>query len=360
MPLASDDGALIVSHDPSREAMDDPASLAATTLDARARRHDDGTPDAPVADALTTGKFRGITGPDADPARTGEFMAAPAALLDETTHPLARLRFESFRIDRPIGSGGIAELYLAHHPELDDDFVVKVARANLADNPHVRRQFDREWRATRLLKGPGIVDHHSRGETTDGRPYLTMDLVVGRSLSHFVAHPVSWRFLKAAMIQLCDILAFVHRRGVLHQDLKPSNILVDLRRRRLRLTDFGLAHFGRPQPGTTTRSVLGTPSYMAPEQARGQLGWLGPHTDLYTVGVMLFELLCGYKPFEDDSDRVVMIKHCTCPPPPLEIRDGIGAPPEVAAVVEKLLAKAPDGRYADAAELKLALNALPG
>lgn len=354
--VTSDEGVPTVTEPSSAAAANRTEAAAPVDTSARTTTRDT-TPSGPVLDALTTGKFRGIGHPGDDPARTGEFLAAPGTL--DETHPLAGLRYESFEIDRPIGSGGIAELHLARHPAHDADFVVKVARASLASNPHVRRQFEREWRATRQLKHPGVVDHHSHGDTADARPFLTMDLVVGRSLSHFVSHPVSWRFLKAAMCQLCDILGYVHRRSVLHQDLKPSNILVDLKRRRLRLTDFGLAHFGRAQSGTTTRSVLGTPSYMAPEQARGQLGWLGPHTDLYTVGVMLFELLCGYKPFEDESDRVVMIKHCTCPPPPLEARAEVGAPDAVAAIVERLLAKTPEGRYADAAELKAALTALP-
>jgi len=311
------------------------------------------TPSGTI-DSFRTGKFHGIVDSD-DPARTGEFAAAPPSV---SVHPLAAVDYDDLEIIRPIGSGGIAELWQARHAAVEDDFVVKVARESLADNPHVRRQFDREWRATRLLEHPGIIDHHSRGETSDGRSYLTMDLVVGRSLTHFVKRPVSWRFLRAALAQLCDVLTYTHRRGVLHQDLKPSNILIDLEERRLRLTDFGLAHFGQSERNARTRSVLGTPSYMAPEQARGQLGWLGPHTDLYTVGVMLFELLAGQKPFEDDDDRVVMIKHCTCPPPELDIRDGIDAPDGVRDLVQKLLAKAPDARFENAAALKSTLAEL--
>jgi serine/threonine-protein kinase len=145
---------------------------------------------------------------------------------------------------------------------------------------------------------------------------------------------------------------------VLHQDLKPGNIMLDLERRRVRLTDFGLARFDRAEPGSTSSTVLGTPAYMAPEQARGYTGLLGPATEMYTVGVLIYELLSGQKPFSDRNDRAVMIKHCKAEPPPLRIRKGIDAPVGIRAVVERLLAKTPEERYPNAAALKQALLSL--
>ncbi|PIV99029.1 MAG: hypothetical protein COW42_12370 [Deltaproteobacteria bacterium CG17_big_fil_post_rev_8_21_14_2_50_63_7] len=283
-----------------------------------------------------------------------------AELLGKTAkHALVGVPFEAFDLDHQVGVGGIAELWLAHHPAVEKPFVVKVAHRHLADNLHVHAQFDREWRATRILDHPGIIKHYSRGLSEDGRPFLTMEVVVGRSLSHFVRKDINWSFLRAVLIQLCDVLHHVHERGLLHQDLKPSNVLVDISKRRIRLTDFGLTRFEKAKPGATTASVLGTPAYMAPEQARGQLGELGAHTDLYTVGVVLYELLTGSKPFEVESDRVVMIKHCTEAPRPPVIRDCIQAPAEILDVLDRLLAKSPAARYSSARQLKKTLKRMP-
>ncbi len=304
-------------------------------------------------EALTTGEF--------ETQAAGVLLQTPAsgtAALDSAELVLSEASFETLELERPIGSGGIAEIWLARHSALEAPFVVKVARRELAENVHVHTQFEREWRATRLLRHPGVVGHYSRGWSGDGRPYLTMELVLGRSLAHFVHRPVTWRFLRAALLQLADILGFIHEHGVLHQDLKPSNLLIDLKRRRLRVTDFGLARFEAAEPGATTRSVLGTPAYMAPEQARGLLGALGPATELYTVGVLLYEILTGHKPFDDESERVVMIKHCTCAPPPLRVREGVDAPAGVLRLLDRLLAKSHQARFQTAAEFKQAVLAL--
>jgi serine/threonine-protein kinase len=286
------------------------------------------------------------------------YVEAGPATLTSGAHPLSRVPFEELIVERPVGSGGIAELWLARHPAVEASFVAKLGRREFSGNPHVHAQFDREWRSTRLLKHPGIIDHFSRGVNAEGRPFLTMEPVHGYTLTRFVERAVRWKFLRAVLIQLCDVLSYVHNSDVLHQDLKPSNIMVDMESRRIRVTDFGLARFERARPGESTRNVLGTPAYMAPEQARGQLDWLGPHTDLYTVGVLLFELLSGRKPFHDESDRVVMIQHCTNAPPPLEVRAGINAPPGIADILGRLLAKSPQARFKSAAELRRAITAL--
>jgi len=318
---------------------------------------DSSTPSQVLPVRLSTGEFE-VRRDEQGRIFVVESDPLPPSFERQSEHALANLAFEDLEFLRPVGSGGIAEIWLARNAACREPFVVKVARTEYAENPHVHAQFAREWTATRRLQHNSILDHHSRGLTADGRPFLTMDLVRGYPLSRFVDNAVTWRFLRAALVQTCDVLAYIHEHDVLHQDLKPSNILVDLRHRRILLTDFGLARFQQASTGSTAKTVLGTPSYMAPEQARGQLDWLGPHTDLYTVGVMLYELLSGAKPFNAESDRLVMIQHCTLSPPPLVIRDGIDAPEAIRGVLDTLLAKSPSARFVNANQLKEALLAL--
>jgi eukaryotic-like serine/threonine-protein kinase len=268
------------------------------------------------------------------------------------------LAVEDFRLERLAGSGGIAEVWLAHHPRFNHPVALKIARSTLAHNPHVEAQFARELQAAERLTHRGLVRHLGRGQTPSGRPFIVMEWVRGRPLSHFVHKPAHWNFLRIAIVQLCEALQYIHTEGVLHQDLKPANILVDFDQRRVKITDFGLASFERAAPDATTRHVLGTPSYMAPEQARGQLGKLGPHTDLYTVGVLLYELLCGHKPFSGETDQEVMLKHCTERPPAAIIRPSIQAPPAVERVLRRLLAKRPEHRYSSALSLSRIISAL--
>ena len=314
------------------------------------RQITESTPSSPIK--IQTGPFR-IT------PQVQQYLTQPTPLpIKRRKHVLEQAEIALCEPIRPVGAGGIAELTLVRHPAMKAPFVIKVARPELRENPHVHAQFEREWRSTRVLQHPGVVDHFSRGFLGDGRAFLTMRYLVGRSLSYFVHHPVTWNFLRAALVQLCDILSYIHNRGVLHQDLKPSNILVDFKRRRIAITDFGLARVGPPAQLHDVKSVLGTPAYMAPEQARGQLALQGPHTELYTVGVLLFELLAGHKPFEEDSDRMVMIRHCTAAPPELKVRPGIDAPDGIAELVARLLAKSTRARFENAAELKKAIKQL--
>ena len=264
---------------------------------------------------------------------------------------------DDFTLERIIGAGGIAEIWLATHPLLEGPVALKIARPALGQNPHVHAQFRREQRAAGVLDHRGLIPHMGSGMSEDGRPFLVMKLIRGRALSHFVRRPVSWPFLRAALIQLCEVLHYIHSQGVLHQDLKPANIMVDLEKRQIRVTDFGLARFEQADLGATTRHVLGTPAYMAPEQARGLIGKLGPHTDLYTVGILTYELLSGHKPFIDDTDQKIMLKHCSQRPPELVIRPGIKAPDTIHRVVRRLLAKNPEQRYSSALSLRAVLSA---
>lgn len=272
---------------------------------------------------------------------------------------VSRPPLESFTQLKRIGSGGIATIWLARHPHLEAPVALKITRDTLVDNPHVHKQFERERQAAATLRHKFIVRTFYGDLSAEGVPFLVMEAVDGRPLSHFVGTPIPWPFLRAALLQLCDALEYMHNAGVLHQDLKPSNLLIDYSTRRLKLTDFGLARFEKSPSGSTTRHVLGTPSYMAPEQARGQLGWLGPHTDLYTVGVLAYELITGAKPFAAEHARVVMLQHCTAPVPEPTLTPGLEVPNGLIDIVLRLLAKNPEARYANGAALRKALLALP-
>jgi serine/threonine-protein kinase len=256
-----------------------------------------------------------------------------------------------YRIERPIGSGGMAEVYLATDETLGRPVALKVLARRYADDPGFIERFRREATAAAQLNHPNIVSIYDRGEA-EGTYYIAMEYLDGENLKQMVRRdgPFSARRAARAIVPVLDALAYAHRHGVIHRDIKPQNIIVtrpgpDHGEPRVKVVDFGIARAGDASQLTEAGSVLGTAAYLSPEQARG--GHVTAASDLYSVGVVLYELLAGQPPFLGESAVQVAMRHLQEPPRPLrEAAPGVSTALE--AVVMRALAKDPAHRYGEA------------
>jgi serine/threonine-protein kinase len=251
-----------------------------------------------------------------------------------------------YRIIRRLGSGGMANVYLAEDTELGRRVAIKILNDRYANDDLFVERFRREAKSAAALSHPNIVSIYDRGEA-EGTYYIAMEVIEGRSLKEVIRGE---RRLRPAVAiaytrQILEALRFAHRNGIIHRDIKPHNILVSPDER-LKVTDFGIARAGASQM-TEAGSIMGTAQYLSPEQARG--GEVSAASDLYSLGVVLYEMLTGEVPFNGDNPVEIAMKHTTEPPrPPSARADGI--PPALDQVVLRALAKNPADRYQSAAE----------
>jgi serine/threonine protein kinase len=234
-------------------------------------------------------------------------------------------RLGPYRLLERVGTGAYAAVYRGRHEVLGVERAIKVPRPSLAAWPEQRDRFLREARVAARLRHPNVVSVHDCGTASDGTPYIVMDLVTGRSLADRLAEgvPPPGEMLRVAG-QIALALDHAHGAGVVHRDVKPANVLL-AGDGTAQLGDFGIAHLGRePQPGEADADA-GTPAYMAPEQRRGQRAGLGPHTDVYGLAAVLYEMLTGRPPRADDPDGP--------PPPPSAVN------PYLPAGVDQVLAR---------------------
>jgi serine/threonine-protein kinase len=267
-----------------------------------------------------------------------------------------------YAIRDEVGRGGMATVYRAHQLSMDRDVALKVLPSQFLNQPTSLDRFKQEASIVARLEHRAIVPVHDYGEF-EGVPYLVMRYMDGGSVDDLLALGTiaPERTLQIAL-QIAPALDYAHRQGVLHRDLKPSNILLDANGDAY-LTDFGIARIldqnARP---LTTSGVVGTPSYMSPEQAQGHP--LDGRSDVYALGVVLFEMLTGVRPFEGDTPYTVAVKHVTeRPPSPCAINPALSR--AVENVLLKALEKKRENRYATAVALADALRhavegALPG
>jgi serine/threonine-protein kinase len=258
-----------------------------------------------------------------------------------------------YRIIRRIGSGGMADVYEAEDTQLGRRIALKVLQPRFAQEPASVERFRREASSAAALQHPNIVGIFDRGEF-DGTPYIAMEHVEGRTLKEIVAEqgPLPPERAIDLAEQVLRAAGYAHRRGVVHRDLKPHNVLVDAEGR-ARVADFGIALAG-PSDMTETGSIVGTAQYLSPEQAQGQA--VTPRSDLYSVGVLLYELLTGHVPFDGDSPVAVALKQVSeAPVPPSQRNPTI--PPALEAVVLRALEKDPLRRFPDADAFIAALDA---
>jgi serine/threonine protein kinase len=263
----------------------------------------------------------------------------------------------SYRLHAELGRGGMGVVYRAVHLESGRTLAIKVLHAELAADPRLGAQLGREGRAASLANHPGIVRVTDFGSSSTGRAFLVMELVEAETLEKLLldgALPVR-RALTLAR-RIVGALEAAHVRGVIHHDLKPSNVFVDPLDQ-LKIGDFGAARVLSPSGAELTQTqagvIVGTPRYMAPERARGLQA--DERSDLYSVGCMLFQMISGRPPYDGDSLMDVLVGHVTAPIPKLE--SPYGAVPEtVARVVIRSMAKKPEERYPSAGEMDTDLN----
>ena len=248
-----------------------------------------------------------------------------------------------------LGGGGMAQVFLARDEVLERDVAVKVLREQYAEDEEFVERFRREALRVASLSHPNIVQVYDRGVSEDGRYYIAMEYVPGGTLKERIVRdgPMPSGTALAVAVQIAEALGAAHERGLIHRDVKPQNVLVTASGD-VKVVDFGIARAAAADVISATSAVLGTARYMSPEQAMGQE--VGPASDLYSLGVVLYEMLTGEVPFEADTPVAVSMKHVDeMPRPPGEIRGEI--PQEIDAVVLRLLAKDPGARYASAAAL---------
>ncbi|RST03157.1 serine/threonine protein kinase [Streptomyces sp. WAC07149] len=270
-----------------------------------------------------------------------------------------RLIGERYQLATILGQGGMGQVWTAYDRRLDRRVAVKLLRPDKVAGPgtvaeELRRRFVRECRVTAQVDHPGLVTVHDAGSDGD-ELYLVMGYVEGSDLAdHLAEHdPYPWPWAVAVVAQLCAVLSAVHAVPIVHRDLKPRNVMIRPDGTVLVL-DLGVASVMDTDTTrlTSTGSPIGSPAYMAPEQAMG--GAVGPYTDLYALGVLLYELLSGGVPFAGTTALGVLHRHLYEPPAPVRpLRPEI--PPELEAVLLRLLAKDPQDRPGSAQEVYEAL-----
>jgi len=261
-----------------------------------------------------------------------------------------------FEILARLGEGAMGTVYRARDPILDREVALKTVSANLLSRPEALLRFQREARAAARLQHPHIVTIYELGQV-EGQPFIAMELCEGQDLAQVVARRDRFSLGQRLrmVVDVCRALDFAHKRGVIHRDIKPANVRV-LRDSSVKLVDFGIARLADSKM-TQTGLVLGTPSYVAPESLVD--GTVDHRADMWSVGVVLFELLTGRCPFRADTIPALIYRIVREPLPPLDA-DSLGAPPAVAEVIDRALRKAPSERFRDLAEMAAALETAAG
>ena len=285
-------------------------------------------------------------------AELPEVSAAPLEQPDSELTNLRRAAGTRYRVLRRLGSGGMAHVYYALHASLDRPLVIKVLHAHLAKDPEMRERFKREAEASSQLLHPHIcpiLDFADLQELV----YLVMPYMAGGSLADILVRDKVVPAAPSATIcaQVATALDYAHRRGVVHRDIKPDNILFDEDGHAL-ITDFGIATARFHGRLTRSGRAMGTPHYMSPEQAMGKM--VDGRSDLYAVGVMLYEMLLGFPPFDGADSYSVGYKQVHETPVAPEVVDS-RVPLELSAIVMKCLAKQANERYQSGFELADAL-----
>lgn len=252
-----------------------------------------------------------------------------------------------YRLLERVGVGSMGDVWRARDVELDRDVAVKLQLPVLLEDPRFVERFRSEARILARLKHPGIVTVHDFGASTDPpAPYLVMELLEGRPLCDILAESdvLTVPRTLSLVAQTLDALEFAHRSGIVHRDVKPANLILDAADR-VTVTDFGVARSTGAKRLTASGTFMGTVLYSAPEQGRS--GEVTAAADLYAVGVIAYECLCGLPPFDADDSLAVMVKHATEPVPELPA----GLPGAVRELILRALAKDPADRFASAAEM---------
>jgi eukaryotic-like serine/threonine-protein kinase len=278
-------------------------------------------------------------------------------------------QFGNYRAVSLLGEGGMGAVYLAEHPGIGRRVAVKVLHKNYIRDESLLTRFLNEARAANAIRHPNIIEILDSGTIADGTPFLVMELLEGESLGTRIrrvgalAIPTAVEFA----YQTASALGAAHKKGIVHRDLKPDNLFVipdphEPDRERIKVLDFGIAKLQQGSAGdsvkTRTGTLMGTPIYMSPEQCRGTRT-VDHRSDIYSLGIIFFEMLCGQPPFVSEGFGELVNMHLNVPAPsPSSQRADVS--PAIDAVVARMLAKNPDDRFSDMAEVQTALKASGG
>ncbi len=291
-------------------------------------------------------------------AEGGGFCTEDGSPLARAEDPLLGRVIGSYRIARVAGRGGMGVVYLGVHPTIGSRVAIKLLSVSHADSPSLVERFFSEARAVNVIRHEGIVNVLDLAVLSDGRPYIVMEYLEGGPLSRHIAEQGALPLgtFTTLALEVLDALAAAHLHGIVHRDLKPDNVFVTLRGR-AKVLDFGIAklkpELGAGDVATRTGSLLGTPQYMSPEQARGLQA--DARSDVYSFGVMLYEGVTGRRPFEADSLFELLRQHIEArPTPPRALRPDL--PAAYDQIILRTLEKDPALRHQSAAELADALS----
>ena len=270
-----------------------------------------------------------------------------------------------YRVERQLGEGGMATVFAATHVALGEKVAIKVLQAGLADNPTVVERFMREARAAVKLKSEYVARVSDVGALENGTPYMVMEYLEGHDLGELLKQrtvlPVQWAV--ELMLQTAEALCEAHSLGIVHRDVKPTNLFVTWRpdgTSLIKVLDFGISKspMGTDMQLTQTQSLLGTPAYMSPEQATG--GAVDARADVYALGIVLYEMATGVRPFQSPSGPELVRQHLLVElPSMLGKRADLVIHPALDALARKAAAKSRVDRFADGGEMAAALDALP-
>ena len=283
--------------------------------------------------------------------------------------PTRSRQLGKYELQTRLGRGGMAEVWKAFDPQLHRHVAIKLMLTELKNDPDFLIRFEREARLVASLDHPNIVRIHDfqisqPPESETPTPYMVMDYVKGQTLSDYInstsrkGNIPSWSDIVYLFSVTSRALDYAHQKGMVHRDIKPANILLDQRLPTIHimgepiLTDFGVARMQGMQTGTVLGSLVGTPMYIAPEQALGEKG--DRRCDLYSLGIILYEMTTGITPFRADTALAIIMQHIhEIPTPPALINPQI--PPAVSAIILKSIAKSPEERYSSATDMTMAL-----
>lgn len=307
----------------------------------------------------TTAEFH--TDPSTDHKNSDNRLSTQSA---GVSLPVKNRKLGKYEILERLGRGGMAEVYRAYHASLDRFVAVKVLHSFLSDDPEFKARFEKEAQNIAKLRHPNIVQVYDFEYDEESESYyMVMELIEGTTLRDLLysdseerASPVTLPEVLRIIRESATALSYAHQRNMIHRDVKPANLMIDTKENnRVVLTDFGIAKLMTGAQFTMSGGMIGTPAYMAPEQGMGESG--DERSDLYALGVIMYQMLTGDLPYDGDTPLALMLSHMNDPIPSVLLSNP-HLPPAVDKVLQKLLAKTPEERYQSAESLIDALEIL--